>query len=157
MKKNWKSVYGVVVRGHQVASKKSEHYPEGTIEMQIPFFLELGLDLTMFYRGTLNVSIAPSTFKLGQAEYKFPKVQWTSKHPAEDFSFSRCRLVYKNVRYEGWVYYPHPETKKRHFQNPSLIEIIAPVIPEIKYGDKVEIEINPQEIIVSDRSTNERA
>ena len=41
--------------------------------------------------------------------------------------------------YEGWVYYPHPETKLRNFQNPSLLEVIAYPIPGILYGDKVDV------------------
>ena len=41
--------------------------------------------------------------------------------------------------YEGWVYYPHLETKLRNFQNPSLLEVIAYPIPGILYGDKVDV------------------
>ena len=51
--------------------------------------------------------------------------------------------------YEGWVYYPHPETKKRNFQNPSLLEVIAALIPDIKYGDELEVQVNPERIEVS--------
>jgi hypothetical protein len=46
------------------------------------------------------------------------------------------------------VYYPHPETKLRHFQNPSLLEVIAYPIPEIKYGDGVDVWVNPEEITI---------
>ena len=44
-------VTGVLMRGHEVASKKSVHYPQGTIEMQAPFFKERGLDLSGFIVG----------------------------------------------------------------------------------------------------------
>ena len=60
-------------------------------------------------------------------------------------------MIYKDVEYEGWVYYPHPETKLRHFQDPSLLEVIAYPIPEIKYGDEVQILVDAQEIEVSRR------
>jgi hypothetical protein len=140
------TVHGIIVRGHEVASKASEHYPRGTIEMQTPFFKERGLDLASFHRGTLNVSIYPDRFRIKNAEYKFPQVAWTSKHPPEDFSFSRCRILHENRQYSGWIYYPHPETKIRHYQNMSVVEIIAPLIPEIKYGDRVEIEMNSMEV-----------
>jgi hypothetical protein len=41
-------------------------------------------------------------------------------HLPEHFSFSGFKVVYKDVKYEGWVYYPHPEPKKRNFQNLPL-------------------------------------
>jgi hypothetical protein len=44
------------------------------------------------------------------------------------------------------VYYPHPETKKRHFESASLLEIITSFIPEIQYGERVELELSPEEI-----------
>ncbi len=62
---------GIVVQGHQVASRPSDDYPYGTIEKQKPFFKELGLNLDDFYNGTLNVSISPSTFKVTNPEITF--------------------------------------------------------------------------------------
>jgi hypothetical protein len=146
--REWLTIRGVIVRGHEVASKMSEHYPEGTIAMQIPFFKERGLDLTPYYRGTLNISISPYKFRVKNAEYKFPKVDWTPNHPPEDFSFSRCNVIFKDEPYEGWIYYPHPETKIRHHQNDSLIEVVAHYITGINYGDEIEIKVNPSEIDV---------
>jgi hypothetical protein len=149
--KHWHTVSGLVEHGHQVASGSAADspYPSGTIEMQTPFFQALGLDLTEYFKGTLNISISPSTFQLINPEFTFRQVEWTDRHPPEDFSFSRCRLLFQNSTYNSWIYYPHPETKKRNFQNPSIIEIIALPIPNIKYGDRVEIEYNPLEISVS--------
>jgi hypothetical protein len=70
-------------------------------------------------------------------------------HPPEHFSFSRCRVIHKGVEYDGWVYYPHPETKIRNFQNPSLLEVIAMPIPGLQYGDEVDVLVNPEEILVA--------
>ena len=64
-------VTGVLMRGHEVASKKSVHYPQGTIEMQAPFFKERGLDLSGFHRGTLNISVAPRRFRIRNARLHF--------------------------------------------------------------------------------------
>lgn len=146
MEENWISVRGRIVRGHQVASKPSEHYPRGTIEMQLPFFRSLGLDLGAFHPATLNVSIAPYRYGARAPEHTFRGVRWTSEHPPEDFSFSACRIEHKGVERGGWIYYPHPETKERHFQNPSIIEIIAPHIPGVEYGDEVAVKIKTAEI-----------
>ena len=52
---------------------------------------------------------------------------WTDLHPPEHFSFSQCRVTFAAVDYHGWIYYPHPETKRRNFQDASLLEVIAAV------------------------------
>lgn len=141
-------VKGTVVKGHQVASQPSDVYPYGTLEKQKPYFKALGLDIEAYYNGTLNISISPNTFKMVKPEITFKHVEWTDLHPPETFSFSRCTLIYKGVYYAGWVYYPHPETKIRHFENPSIIEILTTYVPSIRYGDEVEIELNRDEITV---------
>ena len=143
------TVKGIVVKGHRVASQPSDVYPYGTLEKQKPYFKALGLNLEAYYNGTLNISISPNTFKMTKPEITFEHVEWTDLHPPETFSFSRCTLIYQGVRYDGWVYYPHPETKIRHFENPSIIEILTQHVPDIHYGDEVEIDLNRDEITVS--------
>ena len=100
------------------------------------------------FNGTLNISIEPYEFEMAKPEYKFKKVKWTELTNAEDFFFSQCKIIFRGKEYKGWVYYPHPETKKTHFQNPSLIEVITYEILNIEYGDAIEVEINPQEITI---------
>lgn len=102
-----------------------------------------------YFNGTLNISIAPFEFEMAHPEITFELVEWTDLHPPETFSFSRCKVFFKGMEYTGWVYYPHPETKKTHFQNSSLIEVITYQIPEIEYGDNLEIEVNANEILVT--------
>ena len=138
------------MRGHQVASRPSKDYPYSSLEKQKPFFKALGLDLYEYFNGTLNISIAPYEFKMIRPELTFELVEWTDLHPPEHFSFSRCKVIFRNVEYDGWVYYPHPETKLRHFQNPSLLEVIAMPIPEIQYGDEVDVLVNGEEISVKE-------
>ena len=137
------------MRGHQVASRPSKDYPYSSLEKQKPFFKALGLDLHEYFNGTLNISIAPLEFEMIRPQFIFELVEWTDLHPPETFSFSRCKVFFKGVEYTGWVYYPHPETKKTHFQNASLIEVITYEIPDIQYGDKLEIEVNTDEIHVT--------
>jgi hypothetical protein len=144
----WVIIQGILIQGYHVASAPSKDYPYGTLDKQRPFFQSLGLDLNNFFNGTLNIDIGSATFKLIKPEFTFRHVEWTDLHPPEHFSFSKCGVVYKDVEYEGWVYYPHPETKLRHFQNPSLLEVIAYPISGIRYGDKVQILVNPNEIEV---------
>ena len=148
MSSQWVLLKGVIVRGYRVASGPSQDYPYGTLERQKPIFKSRGLDLDGYFEGTLNIDIRPHTFQLIKPQYTFHKVEWTDLHPPEHFSFSRCRVRCKDVEYDGWVYYPHPETKRRNFQNPSLLEVIAHPIPEIHYGDEVQVFVNPDEVTV---------
>ncbi len=101
-----------------------------------------------YFNGTLNISIAPLEFEMTKPEFTFPLVEWTDLHPPETFSFSRCKVWFNGKSYEGWVYYPHPETKKTHFQNPSLVEVITYEVEGIQYGDALEVELNSLEISV---------
>ena len=149
MPSQWISLRGVIVQGYRVASGPSKDYPYGALERQKPIFKSRGLNLDGYFNGTLNIDIRPYTFQLIKPEFTFHNVEWTDLHPPEHFSFSRCKVVYKDIEYEGWIYYPHPETKRRHFQNPSLLEVIAYPIPEIQYGDEVQVFVNPDEIVVS--------
>lgn len=146
--RQWTAVTGTILAGHQVASKASAHYPQGTIEMQAPFFRERGLDLAGFFHGTLNISIDPRRFQLRRATHFFPQVEWTTHHPPENFSFCRCRVTAGGRTVDGWVYYPHPETKVRHYQETSIIEVLAPRIDGLSYGATVTLEVLPDEIAI---------
>ncbi len=144
----WTPVHGIIAQGYRVASAPSKDYPYGALDRQRPIFKSLGLDLDEYFNGTLNIDIRPNTFEMKSPEFTFHAVEWTDLHPAEHFSFSRCKVLYAAIDYDGWVYYPHPETKLRHFQNPSLLEVIARPIPQINYGDAVDVLLNPGEIAV---------
>ncbi|MEM8720068.1 MAG: hypothetical protein AAGE84_12255 [Cyanobacteria bacterium P01_G01_bin.39] len=148
------AVTGIVKPGHQVASGNAPNspYERGTLEMQLPFFRNLGLDLTGLFLGTLNISIAPYTFKLIQPQYTFPLVKWHPNYAAETFSFSPCKVFYLDKSYEGLIYYPHPETKIGHFQDDSIIEVVAPKISQLNYGDRLKLEINPQKVKLISRN-----
>jgi hypothetical protein len=146
MPPDWILLPGVLARGYRVASGPSRDYPYGALDRQRPLFKARGLDLDGYFNGTLNIDIRPRTFKMLRPEFTFPRIEWTDLHPPETFSFSRCRVVYHHQEYDGWVYYPHPETKLRNFQDPSLLEVIAQPIPGIQYGDALQAWVNPAEI-----------
>ena len=95
--------------------------------MQLPCFAERGLDLSPFWLGTLNVDIAPARFEISKASLTFRAVKWHPSEPAEDFSFFECRvsLVGSEVSVDGWIYYPHPETKPEHEQPDSVLEVLT--------------------------------
>jgi hypothetical protein len=149
MTPNWIFLPGILARGYRVASGPSQDYPYGALERQRPLFKARGLDLDGFFNGTLNIDIHPATFSMLKPQFTFPLVEWTDLHPPETFSFSACKVLYRDVEYEGWVYYPHPETKRRNFQNPSLLEVIAQPISGIRYGDALGVWVNTEEIGVN--------
>jgi len=144
----WTHVKGILAQGYRVASGPSADYPYGALDRQRPIFKARGLDLSGYFNGTLNINIQPYAFSMNKPEYTFQYVEWTDLHPPEHFSFSHCKVIYKDIEYDGWVYYPHPETKERNFQNPALVEVIATPIPDIQYGDELQVLLDPGEITV---------
>ncbi len=138
------------MQGYGVASGKSATtiYPAGSIAMQAPYFKALGLDLEGYFMGTINVSVAPVEVVGVNAAMCFPDVVWTSIHGSETFSFSPCKLQYAELECEALVYWPHPETKPAHVQEITILEIIAPPIPNLEYGDSVTLSVNLNEIIL---------
>ena len=109
--------------------------------MQSPFFRALGLDLSNFHKGTLNLSVYPCAFSLGKPLYFFPKVKWSPSLPPENFSFFSCdlQLPGEKLAYSSLIYWPHPSTKPEFHQDPHVIEVIAPFIDMAAYGLEVEI------------------
>jgi hypothetical protein len=132
---------GRITTGHGVASGRSAHspYPAGTIAMQRPIFQSLGLDLSDCWPGTLNLSFAPLELQLRDPDHCFTAVTWTDRHPPETFSFWRVELRSAGAVQMGWIYYPHPETKQRHWQPATTVELLSAWIPGLKPGAALEL------------------
>jgi len=146
---NSPEIPATILQGHRVASglNGDARFPGGTIRMQLPFFAKLGLDLSGMYPGTLNVSIAPMRYEVGQARYTFHQVKWHDVEAAEDFSFFDCCIRRASGEIvDGFIYRPHPETKPCHFQPPDVLELLAPEIPGIAYGEIVQLSAPPEQI-----------
>ena len=149
----------VLLEGHGVASGqalnagqlKTSPYPNGTIAMKLPFFEVLGLDLSTFWPGTLNLSFAPAELQLGYPDYLFQDLEWTHLHPPETFSFWKIRLRsagFCDFNVPGMVYYPYPETKARHWQCSSVLEILAPFVGPVCFNQEFELGVNAAAIQV---------
>lgn len=133
---------GTVVSGHGVASGRSDDspYPAGTIALQTPHFAERGLDLRDCWPGTINLSFAPLEVRLHSADHCFPDLFWTEHHPPETFSFWRIEICLdEGPAIDGWIYQPHPETKQRHRQPDSMLELLAPSLPGVVTGGSLSI------------------
>lgn len=146
---DWTAVLGRVESGYGVASGQAQdaRFPQGTLAMQQPIFAQQGLDLSPYFLGTINLSIAPYRYKIHQAKQTFRQIQWSPSEPAEDFSFFDCRLVIgANSPQAGLIYYPHPDTKPAHFQPPTTLEIITRWISGLSYGDSLRLELKAEQI-----------
>lgn len=136
-----------IVQGHRVASglNGNPRFPGGTLRMQLPFFRVLGLDLRGYHLGTLNVSIAPLSYRVVQPKFTFRRVKWHQTEPAEDFSFFDV-VVHRDdgAPVSGLIYFPHPDTKPEHFQKPDVLELLLPWTEGLAYGRAVRLEV-PQE------------
>ena len=152
---SWHSA--ILLNGHGVASgqalssgeSRMSPYPKGTIAMQSPFFAALGLDLSPFWPGTLNLSFSPFEIRLSNPDYLIRDLEWTHLHPPETFSFWIICLRFfgsHHMNVPGLVYWPHPETKARHWQSRSTLEILAPYINHVSFGQAFELGVNPEAI-----------
>lgn len=117
--------------------------------MQAPFFKAGGLDLSYYFNGTLNLNLFPVEFHFKSPAHYFPKVKWSEHFPAENFSFFNCVVHSEREisQFHSLLYWPHPSTKPEFHQSDSIVEIIAPKIGEIKYGDKVKLSAQTNEIL----------
>ena len=133
---------GRLCAGHGVASGTSNEspYPDGTIRMQSPVFKALGLDLSSCYFGTLNIDFAPLEVSLSNPDHLFERVHWTELHPPETFSFWRVEIKAGATDVvNGWIYYPHPKTKERHWQPPTTLELLAPRLRGVEPGSNIHL------------------
>jgi hypothetical protein len=120
--------------------------------MQVPEFAARGLDLNAYHPATINVDLSPMRVAVRDTALRFENVTWCDEHPPETFSFSACKVVCDGTEYPGMVYYPHPETKKDHFQGDSIIEVLAPLIPEIRYGARITLIVGDDIVLMAGTS-----
>ena len=117
--------------------------------MQAPYFLARGFDLGVFHRGTVNVSIAPRSYRVVKARLTFRSVKWHPTEPAEDFSFFDFRLLRPSgPSVAGSIYYPHPETKPEHFQQPDVLELLLPFVEGLFCGAELTLEIPKAQMVI---------
>ena len=138
-------IEGVLQHGHGVASGANSEspYPKGSMSIQSPFFKALGLDLSCYWQGTINLSFKPLEIVLRNPDYIFENMYWTDLHPPETFSFWNIKIrSFDDHDIDGLIYYPHPETKSRHWQSSSVLEILAPRMANLGEGSPLQVKAN---------------
>ncbi|MEB3354036.1 MAG: hypothetical protein VKM34_07350 [Cyanobacteriota bacterium] len=135
-----------LVAGYGVASGQAvdSPYPAGTIALQTPLFRQAGFDLAHCFPGTLNLAFPGGEWRLRDPSWHVPGLRWTDRHPPESFSFWPCRLRWAGASAvaEGWIYWPHPETKQRHHQPADRLEVLAPWIDAIATAERLELGVD---------------
>lgn len=134
-----------VIKGHQVASgnAKNSPFPDSTIAMQKPYFSEQGLDLSSMFNGTINAEITQlSKIELMKSDYYFKDIKWCKNFKPESFLFVKCTVIFKGKELSAFIYQPDKKTKIAHHQPDNTLEILAPLIPELKYGKEFQISID---------------
>jgi hypothetical protein len=147
---SWQIVAARIMPGYRVASGQNGNplFPGGTLKMQTPFFQTLGLDLSPYHSGTLNVSIAPLRYRVIAPRLTLRAIKWHPTEPAEDFSFFDLRLLRDGAPpVEGLIYYPHPDTKPTHFQKPDVLELLLPFVPGLAYGAPIQVQVPAEQML----------
>lgn len=111
-------------------------------------FQKLGLDLSPYFIGTINVDISPRTFELGSPKHFFAEVDWSPHIPSENFYFFDVTLFVHEKAYQGLIYMPDPQTKVEMEQSSTVLELILPPVEQVEYGSQVEIEVMEKQIVI---------
>ena len=69
-------------------------------------------------------------------------MKWQNTLPVLDFKLSYCQLIVNNSDYKALIYQPQATTKIEHFQADNQLEILAPYINDLKYGDELYLTTN---------------
>lgn len=141
-----------VVKGHQVASGRANdpRFPRGTIGAQLPFFQALGLDLNGYYLATINAQFNCHAIILNHYDHYFKQVKWHKAMPAENFKFCRCHILANSTFYPALIYQPQVDTKIEHLQPINQLELLAPFIEYLHYGDAISLDIEHAKVTLFD-------
>ena len=100
--------------------------------MQAPYFKALGLDLSDYFKSTLNVNIAPQSYQVKNPKYYFEDINCSTYIPSENFYFFDVTAFINDKIYFGFIYMPDPTTKVAHIKPKTVIKIILPPIKRVK-------------------------
>ena len=85
--------------------------------------------------GRLHLPVAPGcNIKCGFCERKFDCAN-------ESRPGVTSKVLTPEQAVDALIYWPHPETKSEHLQAPDVLEVLAPHIQGLAYGDRVTIEL----------------
>ncbi len=143
-----RSVSFRLIRGRGAASGQREFAAlGGAIAAQSPLFLALGLDLTGYFPGTLNLDLAPKRFEVRSPRLTLRDIKWRVDGKAEDFSFCAAAIELGETHTHALVYYPRTQAPKAP---ETVLQVLAPYISGASEGDTGVVWYDPAEIWVGD-------
>nr|AKQ02448.1 hypothetical protein [uncultured Parcubacteria bacterium Rifle_16ft_4_minimus_37647] len=135
---------GKVKRGRMIASGLAfaaeipETKSSGTIELQKIFFAAAGVEhIYDMHSGTINLDISPNKFEILNPDYEVT-CEW-ARGVEETFHFVKATIFYKDVEYDGYIYYPCPSRFKSHGDN--IVGLLTYKIPEVNYGVEISAKV----------------
>lgn len=151
---------GRVSRGYRIASgMNTEGVPGPTGEMlrdsfvrQRVFFEKEIPELTQVWTGTINLDISPNEVRMDEFDHTVT-CEW---HPGivETFGIvSGVTLHAKGKTFENcFIYYPMPSDI--HTPRYEIVELLAPKVEGLSYGDEISIEVPEGKITFIEKKKN---
>jgi len=147
---------GTVKKGFQIASGLNPDPSlklNNTIALQKPFFEKAAIPhIEKTYNGTINLDISPREFTILSPDHKVT-CEWIHG-VTETFWLVEVAIVWKNIRYRGYIYYPCPSPVKSH--DDTVVEILAEKIPDLGYGDTLVVQMHPRKIMVKENPRSKK-
>lgn len=119
-------------------------WPGGSVARQLPLMARHGVPVDELYAGTLNIALDCTDVPYpSQFEFDFV-LDWRSPDKPTHFRLHALKVYFEGAEYLGWSYrkiYPEGFVS-RHPQPSNVIEILAPKVSGIQYGDAVSVKFN---------------
>ncbi len=150
------SILGKVRRGYRIASGLNVEGVPGpggimlkdSFVRQKPFFEKQIPALRGTWTGTINVDIAPRQAKMISFDHQIT-CEW---HPGIKETFGiieGVEVIVKGQSFPGFIYYPLPS--EIHTPRHHIIEVIAPKIEGLSYGDDIEIRVSGDKVAIEEK------
>ena len=147
-------IAGIVTEGYRIASgSNTEGVPGPFGEMlkdsfvrQRVFFEKEVPELKSVWTGTINLNISPRSARMNAFDHTIT-CEW---HPGITETFgivSGITLHAKGRTYKDcFIYYPMPSDI--HTPRYEIIELLAPKVEGLSYGDSITIEVSEEKVSV---------
>ena len=147
-------ISGIVTEGYRIASgankggilgPKGQILTDSFVRQRVFFEKEIP-ELKRVWTGTININIAPHEARMDAFDHTIT-CEW---HPGITETFgiiSGVTLYARGKKYTGcFIYYPMPSDI--HTPRHDIIEVMAPKVEGLSYGNEVTIEVSDE---VSDK------
>jgi len=140
------TIKGIISEGLKAASGQRHKGAAGTIALQKPGLKSIGVEVDKLFNGTINLQLKQG-FHITKPDYTLTDYEWI-EGVFESFDILRCKIKYGQSTYEGYVYRPK-ESEHAAAHEASIVELLAPEIPGIRYGDRLSIDVAKDRVVLN--------